>query len=106
MKYSNIHVEFKKGEESIKTSLEKLGATNIDITTNCLGQLEIKCIFACPKPEEEIKCILSSSGAKDIHSYSNYNGASFDYKLDDKTDEREFKRKVTDLLIKYGYRAF
>ena len=30
----------------------------------------------------------------------------YSYKLDDKTDEREFKRKVTDLLIKYGYRAF
>lgn len=35
-----------------------------------------------------------------------HNGARFDYKIDDIVDEREFKRKLQDLLRKSGYISY
>ena len=52
-----------------------------------------------------MQSLLSNAGAKDVRSSSSYNGARFDYKLDDIVDEREFKRKIQEVLNRSGYRA-
>lgn len=106
MKYSNVNVEFKKPENEIKEELSRSGARNIDIRRNYSGEIEVRYTIKCADPEKEIQSVLASAGAKDVRSSSSYNGARFDYKLDDMIDEREFKRKVSDELRRSGYRSY
>ena len=105
MKYSNINVEFKKPENEIKEQLSRSGARNIYIRRSCGGEIEVRYTIKCADPEKEIQTLLSNSGAKDVRSSSSYSGARFDYKLDDIVDEREFKRKIQEVLRRSGYRA-
>ena len=83
MKYSNINVEFKKPENEIKEQLSRSGARNIYIIRSCGGEIEVRYTIKCADPEKEIQNFLSTAGAKDVRSSSSYNGARFDYKLDD-----------------------
>lgn len=106
MKYANINVEFEKPENKLKTQLQRSGARNIDIRRNYSGELEVRYTIKCAVPEKEIQSVLSQSGAMDIHTSSNYSGARFDYKINDIVDEREFKRKLQDLLRRKGYRSY
>ena len=105
MKYSNINVEFKKLENEIKAQLSHSVARNIDIRRNYNGELEVRYTIKCANPEKEIQSLLSTAEAKDVRSSSSYNGARFDYKLDDMVDEREFKRKLQEALGRSGYRT-
>lgn len=105
MKYSNINVEFKKPENELKEQLQRIGARNIDIKRNYNGELEVRYSIKYANPEKEIQNILSQAGAKDVRPSSNYSGAKFDYKLDDIVDEREFKRKLQEILRRNGYRS-
>lgn len=106
MKYSNINVEFQKPENKLKEQLQRSGARNIDIRRNYYGELEVRYTIKCALPEKDIQSIISQTGARDISVSSNYGGARFDYKLDDIVDEREFKRKLQDLLRRKGYRSY
>lgn len=106
MKYSNISVNFKKPENEIKEQLSRSGARNIDVRRNYSGEVEVRYTIKCANPEKEIQSLLSSAGANDVRSSSSYNGARFDYKLDDMIDEREFKRKISDNLRKSGYNSY
>lgn len=105
MKYSNISVNFKKPENEIKEQLSRIGARNVYIRRSG-SEIEVRYTIKCADPEKEIQSLLSSAGAKDVRSSSNYNGAKFDYKLDDIVDEREFKRKISDNLRKSGYNSY
>ena len=105
MKYSNINVEFKKPENELKEQLQRSGARNIDIRRGYNGEIEVRYSIKCNDPEKEIQNVIYQVGAKDVRSSSNYNGARFVYKLDDIVDEREFKRKLQDLLRRSGYRS-
>lgn len=49
--------------------------------------------------------MLNKSGGKNVHSSSSYNGARFDFKVDDIVDERVFKQKIIETLRRAGYRA-
>lgn len=105
MKYSNINVEFKDYVKELKEQLQRNGAKNIDIRRNYNGEIEVRYSIKCNDPEKEIQNILSKVGAQDVRSSSNWNGARFDYKINDIIDEREFKRKLTEELRKLGFRA-
>ena len=105
MKNSSINVEFKKPENELKEKLQRSGARNIEVRKSFNGEIEVRYSIKCNDPEKEIQNVIYQVGAKDVRSSSNYNGARFDYKLDDIVDEREFKRKLQDLLRRSGYRS-
>lgn len=106
MKYANINVEFQKPENKLKEQLQRSGARNIDVRRNYSGELEVSYTIKCAIPEKDIQSILSQTGARDIRTSSNYSGARFDYRLDDMIDEREFKKKLQELLKRKGYRSY
>lgn len=105
MKYSNVNVEFKDPIKELKEELQRKGARNIDVRRSYNGEIEVRYSMKCADPEKDIKELLSKAGAQDVRSSSNWNGARFDYKLNDIVDEREFKRKVYDELRRNGFRA-
>lgn len=58
------------------------------------------------KPEKKIESVLKKCGAQDVRCSSSYSGARVDFKIDDKLDERAFKRTVCDELKRNGFRAY
>ena len=67
--------------------------------------LEIRYTLKCPDPEKEIARVLEGLGANNVRPSSTYNGARYDYRLNDIIDERDFKRKASDVLRRSGFRA-
>ena len=49
--------------------------------------------------------LIKKCGAQDVRCSSSYSGARVDFKIDDKLDERVFKRTVCDELKRNGFRA-
>ena len=58
------------------------------------------------KPETEIEKIVKQCGGENVRCSSNWSGARVDFKIDDKLDERVFKKTVCDQLRIKGYRAY
>lgn len=105
MKNSCINVEFKDPAKEVREQLQRSGARNIDIRKNFNGELEIRYTLKCPDPEKEIARVLEGLGANIVRPSSTYNGARYDYRLNDIIDERDFKRKASDVLRRSGFRA-
>ncbi len=105
MKNISLTVEFKNPEKELQEQLQRNGARNISIRRNFDGCLEVSYKIVCADPQKEIEKMLSSSGGQSVRSSSSYNGARFDMKIDDRLDEREFKKQIIDALRRAGFRA-
>ena len=57
------------------------------------------------KPETEIEKIIEKCGGENVRCSSSYSGARVEFRIDDKLDERVFKKTVCDALSRQGYRA-
>lgn len=106
MKYSSINVDFTSPEKKLKEQLQRSGAKDITVRKVFDGTYEVRYTVKCDNPEKDIQSVLSQTGTRDVRATTNGNGARFDYKLDDIVDEREFKRKLQDMLRRKGYRSY
>ena len=57
------------------------------------------------KPEKEIEGIVTKCGGQSPRCSSTYSGAKVDFRIDDKLDEKVFKKNVIDELKKKGFKA-
>ncbi len=104
MKNISLTVEFKNPEKELQEQLQRNGAKNISIRRSFDGSVEVSYKIACADPQKEIEKMLSSCG-QNVKSSSSYNGARFDMKIDDRLDEREFKKQIIETLRRAGFRA-
>ena len=105
MKYVNMNVEFKDPIKELQNELQRNGARNIDIRRNYNGDVEIRYTLKVADPDKDIIKTLEQAGAQNVRSSSSYGGARYEFRLDDMIDEREFKRKMSDILRRAGYRT-
>lgn len=105
MKSINIVAEFQDPAKTLKASLSDRGARNISLHPTCDGWLSVRYEMKVADPQHEIIQLIEKSGAKLVHLAINSCGAKFDFRIDDKLDEREFKRQMIDQLQSAGYRA-
>ena len=105
MKYVTVSVDFVDPEKSLKESLAKNGARNINIRRTYDGSLEVRYEIKCANPQNDIVQLIEKSGGANVRATPSYNGARFEFKIDDRLDEREFKRQIIDFFKKVGYRA-
>lgn len=90
----------------MRGDLQRQGARNIDVRRNYSGELEVRYTIKMDDPEKDITKILEQNGAQNVRMSSSYNGGRFDFRIDDIMDERELKRKLSDLLRRNGYRSY
>ena len=57
------------------------------------------------KPEKEIESIVTKCGGQSARCSSTYSVAKFDFRIDDKLDEKVFKKNLIDELKKKGFKA-
>ena len=105
MKNIYLNVEFKDPVSELKAQLQRSGARNIDVKRNYNGELEVRYTIKAANPQKDIESLLAQAGGKNVHSSSTYSGARYDFKIDDLTDERTFKQKITETLRRAGYRV-
>lgn len=106
MKYLTISVDYNDPEKALKESLAKNGAKNISIRRTYDGSLEVKYEIKCANPQKDIAQVIEKVGGSNVRPTTNYNGARFEFKIDDRLDDKEFKKQIIDILKKAGYRAY
>ena len=105
MKYLTISVEYTDPEKALKDSLAKQGARNINIRRTYDGSLEVRYEIKCANPQKDISQLIEKLGGSNVRPSASYNGARFECRIDDRLDEREFKKQVIDVLRRAGFRA-
>ena len=105
MKSININVDFKDPEKEIQNELQRKGARNISIRKGYNGEIEVRYTIKADDPEKEITNILEKAGAQSVRASKSWSGGRFDFRIEDRLDEREFKRNISDLLRRSGYRT-
>lgn len=106
MKNLNLTVDFKDPVKELKDQLQRNGARNIDVRRNYNGEIEVRYSMKADDPQKSIESLLSQAGGDNVRSSSSYNGARFDFRIDDRLDERKFKQDIIDALRRAGYRAY
>ena len=106
MKTVNINVDFVDPIKKLKEELQRSGARNIDIRRSYNDEIEVRYTIKVADPEKSITNLLNQAGAKNVRASTSYSGARFECKVDDMIDEREFKRKLIEVLRRSGYRSF
>ena len=105
MKNVNISVEYTDPEKALKDSLSRKGARNINIRRTYDGSLEVRYEIKCSNPQKDIAQLIEKAGGNNVRPSTSYNGARFEFKIDDRIDERVFKKQIIDVLRKAGFRA-
>ena len=105
MKSINIVAEFKSPAKALGEALSDSGARNIYLHPTCDGWVSVKYEIKIPDPQKEIIQLVEKAGAKLYHLGVTNGGADFDFRIDDRLDEREFKRQMINQLKSAGYRA-
>lgn len=106
MKNLNLTVDFKDPVKELKDHLQRDGARNIDVRRNYNGEIEVRYSMKADDPQKSIESLLGQAGGDNVRSSSSYNGARFDFRIDDRLDERKFKQDIIDALRRAGYRAY
>ena len=104
-KYVSMNVEFKDPVDDLKQQLERNGARSVSVKRNYYDDIEVQYTLKSSNPEKIISKIIEQAGADNVRANKNYNGARFEFKIDDIIDEYEFKRKISSILRDAGFRA-
>lgn len=96
----------KVSESELRSQLQRSYARNIDVRRQFNGELQVSYTIKAANPQKEIESMLTQAGGKNVRSSSSYNGARYDFKIDDIIDERVFKQKIAETLRRAGYRAY
>ena len=105
MKYVNINVDFNDPAKDLQNELQRKGARNISINRNYSGELEVRYTIKVANPEKEITSILEKAGAQSVRASNSWGGARFEFRIEDRLDEREFKKELSNTLRRAGYRS-
>ena len=106
MKRENLDVNFESPEQKIKDSFRYSDAKNVSVRRGYGNKIEVSYTIESSDPKHQIEEILEKAGSKNISSSSSYNGARFSFQLDDLIDSREFKRQVTEILRRMGFKSY
>ena len=105
MKYINLAAEFESPTKALGKALADSGARNINLHPTCDGWVSVRYEIKMPDPQKDIIQLVERTGAKLYHFGVTAGGANFDFRIDDRLDEREFKRQMINQLKSAGYRA-